>query len=620
MISGFTLHAVELTQSESLILSRYFEETFKNSEFGYVLNQMKPICAIGFHTIDPLYPGIKRHRSDVFLKEGAPLWQKLGLTDRAHSPFTHVVCQSDYDGNMMGIRFIHSDLLEETIDNHLPLFRFALGPALTPQSLRQKLEDSKSSLEDVLNKNNVLIGIALGFGADNSLVVSRQERIADEFCPREHPLLKPVLVRMSRESTPEDFLDSGVDNPRDLFHLSVHPKAIEKPLQPSFGFSTLKEEYEWQKEVISHPSEQLMKERPVFCFGRLKESKESDKLVRKLESTQKKIQESLKKPTFFEDTIFAMTGKRPKIKKKESSTRFLAFTANEKKSFPAAIAASINWIAKEESDCFFEGFIKGMKEADRSLQNQPLDLRKKRHIFYEKPVYEKLVEAKRNLLATETFFQNLDRDSEYIDFHSKTLFVKIQRPGKGAQYKNQRHVKVHCTLTMGTEDELLLDTRAAGIPKTLDLAECIDGLRMGMSGMRVGEEREIVMHPKWAYGLYTMLGKAAAVKAIIRLVDIESDDSFDFPPPTPLKIASEIPDDVEEKCKEQQRKAGYYRGYQTWSHYKRWPDYTLSQVLTAFAKIRSGQKLSYPPGIDPRRVINRLHWNIYAQEDYELLY
>ncbi len=171
------------------------------------------------------------------------------------------------------------------------------------------------------------------------------------------------------------------------------------------------------------------------------------------------------------------------------------------------------------------------------------------------------------------------------------------------------------SITSGPEETILYDTRASGIPKELNLDSCITGFLHGILGMRVGEEREIYIHPSCAYGLYTRLEKGVYLKANIKLLKIYPNESFEsIPPLKDVDIEQEFPNDLEETYKISQQKTGYYRGYQTWIHYKKCSLYSLQQVLTELEKLQEGKFLNIPQSIDPNRVINRLHWNIYVNK------
>jgi FKBP-type peptidyl-prolyl cis-trans isomerase len=616
---SLSLNSVEVKNDERIILEKFWKTTFYESEFGYVYFGLKPVCQIGYWKKDALPPGIIRHKNNVIFKEGMAVWKECGFSTM--TPFNLCACENAYDENMVDIIFINRELAKKTIDENITLFQYCLGPGVTSEKLVEEIENPHNKFLDVLGKNNVLIGIVLGYGAKNSIAVSRSEKIVKEFFNFETPPVKPLYNRLQSEILTDDtgFFESGI---KRLSAFEKTPPSSEKILTPSFGWDKISKEFSHLSKQTTASSVKLAKEKPNLFFGRLKNCPESEKYVRKLEKAQSKIQKLLINPFFSSEVMKTITGES-NFSPQSNSHRFqsLSLSPAEMRYLPKIIADSIFFIHRNESDKFFEGLIKGMEDADKNTHIAESDRQALTRAFYDKEKCENLIEAKANFELCRKIFENLRNDSSQIEIIPGKLYYKTTKQGFGQTLENDNQVLVYYTLTMGPKEELICDNRASGIPKKINLAECIKGFSKGLDGIKEGEEREIMIHPSLGYGLYTTLERAQYIKAKVNLLKIYPVNSYQKNSELSfIPIETEFPDDLEHLCEENQWKAGYLRGFQVWRHYKRCNDYTLDEVCKNLQAILTGKEFKFPCSIDPNRVINRLHWNIYSQEDYQLTY
>jgi hypothetical protein len=98
----------------------------------------------------------------------------------------------------------------QTIKEHLDCFREVLGQWVTPEKLILKISESKMSLFEVLNKNEGLFGILLGYGKNNAFAFKRYLELAH--------IVDPLFSE-----------------------IAPFPSLLIT--KPSFGFSSLEEEY-----------------------------------------------------------------------------------------------------------------------------------------------------------------------------------------------------------------------------------------------------------------------------------------------------------------------------------------------------------------------------------------
>ena len=598
-------YAITLSKPESAVLEEFFKTMIENSEGGYVLFGKKPVCMNGFSNIDNFYCESEHHYRSVCLRESAPILRKLNLNSLNRNVLIHVYNQPDcFVKNCTHILVINKDLFLQTVQLNLPLFQYVLGPDVTPQKLLEKLVDPNEQFYSVIKGDKVLIGILLGFGIQNSLYVSRIENLEDSLFAAEQPPLKSQLSKLGvvREEFKHGLL---------VRNKSSHSQ--ETKVQPSFGYDSLKEEMQSLNNKIEISSQKLVNQTPIFAFGRLKDDNESDKLVPQLESTQNEIKKLLSSSSFFQDVVQAFDIKEITRPRSDDALDIqLTFTESETNDLAFLVAANIWRTVDDENEEYYNSFICGIKECE-SGKIIPLDALKSDPEFAKKKAISKI---RSNLLASDAYFLKLKEDENEIGLIPLKLYYKIIKEGSdvGASQdsvlNDQTKVTLHYTIK-SPDDEILSDTWAAGIPIQLNLLDTIPGFSLGMQGMKIGETREILIHPSLGYGIYTTLDKGIYLRATVQLLGIEEDDTIEkIPELTVLDFTNDIGPDIDVELSALTKKVGYARGYKIWQHYKKSNAYNLTSVLKEIALIKDGKDAD----ISSKRsqdIINRLHWNIY---------
>ena len=96
------------------------------------------------------------------------------------------------------------------------------------------------------------------------------------------------------------------------------------------------------------------------------------------------------------------------------------------------------------------------------------------------------------------FAQSLDIDWDAMEETASGLLVHVLTPGRGPAAAPGMRVTVHYTGWL--KDATVFDTSAGSEPRTFTLGQLIDGWNEGMTGMRVGERRRLVIPGNLAYG------------------------------------------------------------------------------------------------------------------------
>lgn len=253
-----------MSKKDEIALTDFIKSILASSECGYVLYGSKPICFMGINTPgnDSLGSG---HYLSVSLSNGIRTWQRLGLPLEGKDYLLHLYEPSSKKG-WVHLLLINRAAFHKVVNENLPLFKYVLGPQTTSETLLEKLTDPKEDFYSVLKQDKVLVGILLGFGVNNALHINRQELIEEA-----------LTVEISPTQNGPTSIDS---------------------IDPSFGYSSLFEEYNDidQKTVLS--SKHLEQELPKLYFGCVVGTEETKALISHYEATQRKIIKVLESENF----------------------------------------------------------------------------------------------------------------------------------------------------------------------------------------------------------------------------------------------------------------------------------------------------------------------------------
>jgi|GEM_PF-4530062 peptidylprolyl isomerase len=103
-----------------------------------------------------------------------------------------------------------------------------------------------------------------------------------------------------------------------------------------------------------------------------------------------------------------------------------------------------------------------------------------------------------NLQVADSYLQKLKGVNEIHELVKDKLYYRVITPGTGEIIKEQGSSFPLISFKEKTIHEEVLSENTSGI--RLPLSEVITGLRNGLEGIRVGEKREIFIHPDLAYG------------------------------------------------------------------------------------------------------------------------
>lgn len=590
-----------LSADETAILDGFIHELFKFSEGGYVLHGKKPMCIQGFSVLDSFAGHSDSHCRSVILKEGADLWKKF-FSLKNDNIIVHIYNHpTSQAGDAVDILVINKKLFLEVVEKNISLFQYVLGPHVTPLALLEKLIDPDANFHKVLKYDKVLIGILLGFGVQNALHVSRIENLNLAYLssPEQFPWKNRFLA-----------LTHYLGDYKEVLLLSSEKKIEPIDTDPSFSFSSLEEELSHALSKICCSSPKLSENRPMFIFGRLMQDEDSDRLILELEDTQDKIVELLasEKPL---KTILSMIYPHSSIELQEiKSSSAFAFTSDENIQLHSVVAKNIWSEIGDKTSLFIDGFYKGMQDAHKG--NQDSSIVGNNH--YE--IINAVLRAKENVKIADDFFAELDKDENAVTVFKGAIYYKVLQKGDGEILHSQQSVAIHCKAKT-PNSRMVQDTWSTGIPIEVDLSAAIPGFSWGMKGMQENEIREIYIHPKVAYGLYTTLEKGIHLIAEVQLLSIESSNGLPFASIEPLDLDATFNRLNKYNLEEIEHNEGYHWGYSIWDHYKKEPSLSFSEIFSNIKTLAAAPSLPTKKSIkiedesSANNLLNKLHWNIY---------
>jgi peptidylprolyl isomerase len=572
-----------LNSDDAAILHVFFQTLFEKEGGGYVLFNQKPVCWSGFSENDNSMPGTLVHRNSVAIKEGMRTWKSLDL--KGKNIFLHC-CHKENSYGSIDLLLINRSLFLKTIEDNLSLFQYVLGPKVNPSSLLESLLSARD-FDSVLKGDRVLIGIILGFGTYNAIVGSRSENIRDSLISSAD--IPPIESKLTQAP-------QLTQNEKDfLFFSSSEALSKQSQVYPSFGFSSLEEEFNFLEDRtdLSPPS---LRQEPAFIFGYVKDDRQSQVLIQKLEEVQSKVRALMQSPTFLADVLKMMTERAFEV---DTSKQFdLRMNSWQIPQLNLIIAKNVWNQIKGNDQEYIKEFLMSFHE--------PVSQEDIRCGFFPNHYKTYVEQARNNLLESYHLFDRLEKDSEFTSVVTKKLYYKVLKKGSGEPLNESNFVKLTYQIIDPSDTCLVTE-----FSKILDPSKTIPGFAHGIKGMRIGETREIYMAPSLAYGVHTLLDKGIYLKAKITLLDILPDrEAKNYPELTPLDLSFVFDPLFEQRVANENKQVARFEGVRVSKHYAKSKMVNIEEVYFHLINLKNGKN---PSSISKSELelINKLHWNIY---------
>lgn len=526
-----------------------------DSESGYVFFGSKPVCYYAcYSSPDAYFIGTSMHEQQAKLRLGIHWWESA-RPSHLKDDFVLKIKQRD---DLYEILSLNKKQILQVVEDNLPLFRYILGPKVTPENLFAALATSDEPFYKLLHNNNVLVGILLGFGTENSLLGARSEALHDfQFPTSEIP-----YATLSNRS-PEEALH--------YFELSLlfkdnFKKTSEDRWKKSFSINSIEEEIQYIQDLETPSSHLLSTYSPRFIFGSYQLQKNNSTLLATREEEQKRIIELLQSDNFTYQVLKQLniddSNLKPNI---PSETLSVTAFAN------ALINSSRHRLFDD-----FEGICEGIKDADLGQTDR-----------YIEPDFDKFYELwtlkqlENNVRATESYFSSLRQDPLFNEISEGVYIKNLQTlNAQSLESLQEKHSKVIVSYAvyLPLQDKELPIKAASHM--TLNLNEVIPGLALGLQGMKPGELREIHLSPEAAYGFIADFQTAEPLKFHVRLENIE-----DSPPlvlnrqPVSLNRPLTLSTEEDDTLIHLRKAHSYHLSKTFWKFYKKTSSFTGDHLI-----------------------------------------
>lgn len=594
----------QLSDEEKSSLIAYLKIMLAQSEAGYVLFGVKPVCLEAIEM--PTRPvrnwcfGSQCRLTQNEFGAGLDAWNRLQALVQ-ENPVTIVrYDHPDPPYHAPHSVWIHRTAFFNAVNQNLSLFQSILGPEVNADLLYNTLCDPKKAFSPTLAHNKILIGIVLGFGTQNALLGSRFEIIDTTLGKRERP---PYSTRFLRAgiSTAETInenrpLGSGIPLGMGI--------PLDAEIKPSIGYRDLNAEQMALRSQLEPSIMFVDRSSPsIPYFLCLKNSSETAALLKRYAEVQPKIQAILQADadTFLEIVATHLLGDTPKSLHIKRPLSPIATSPYEEESIlkneyiPQQLAdhaGQIIWdnLLDHDPD-YVAAFISGMQEADKNPPGSSIGDRAA-GLACIKPIQHSIAatrinDARRNIMDGDDFFKSLTYMADIHEIVPMKLYYRTIESGHGSKLAvNHDRVSIEYMLNPLTGKNTRFPV-ASNFLIQLNMEELIPGMAHGMLGMQLGELREIYIHSDYAYGCHSNFEPGLALIATVKLFQAASETSCCFPQLAPVDrgldgVGPAIEGDA---LKQLYQKGGYAEGFSAWLFYKLGNDlYSLQDVVDSLQR------------------------------------
>ncbi len=506
---------------EARVLNQFFRMGFQEEEYGYVVEGVKPVSVRNFYSLDAFpVSSVMEISENEFMKSllvqaAASIWNKFFSSQKN---FVLKIVSSNPSNPVIGqteLRFVNITKLREVIEENIALFRYVLGPDLSVEKIVNTIVYSDENLLDILKQDLVLMGIVLGFGSYNSLVGGRIDQIiACAFLKDCPPFLPKSRVLQKNTFVDENF---SLEESYGSYYLAFAGGEKGKPFRkdrPTFHFESsfldAREEFLFLRSLEA-PIPTPLKKLPAFIFSAFAGDKSNEGFFDLLKQTQKKVKLLNEKPDFLIQILKKIVRENVTIdvdigSVSQGPSREDILSLEQWKAVLSVVARR------------FEG--KCQERFALAFCNRSKPLAKPKWIGISKQVLNGLQLALKNFSKASDYFELLHQSvleqGAVCELAPKGLYCKTTLEGSGEKVEGMPVLRVDYTVE-NLDGKIIFADYDAWIP----LSKAIPSFVHGMQGMRVGEKREIFIHPSLGYGFLTTLSPCDALIMKVHLLEVE---------------------------------------------------------------------------------------------------
>lgn len=327
-------------------------------------------------------------------------------------------------------------------------------------------------------------------------------------------------------------------------------------------------------------------------FGCLKDSEENRKFICELEDAQVKIRNSLKSRTFLEDILYKLTGNQYCV---SNCVNFsFSFVGNKLNHIVArGIWESLQCCDKE----YLSYFISGMENPEAESNDDGC--------AYFPRSRRELIQAKNNLVNTNHLFSEFEKKEDLKPIIPEKLYYKILKQGQGETICDGPLVSLDFDIFLPSGCSISQKSNV-----TINLKNTIPGFALGVRGMKIGETREIFIHPSLGYGFDTSLAKCETLRAVVTLKDIYVNQRYSQSEQT-LDLDFIFNESMNNEQLGKYKAALFEKGKQIAHHLKKGSQVDLTVIRSYLKDFQNNAESWKPTTEEEQCLINQMHWNIY---------
>lgn len=504
-----------LSTEEIKLLEDFFRMLVGKKALGYVLFGEKPIFVW-----DQSKNKISLRKQSLLFKKGVRLWEKFNVLPDKKKYFINPMQRMEPNSN--SVLFINKAALQKIINENLSLFRYVLGCNITAKNLVEDFTNPEKGFMEITKYNRTLIGIVLGYGTDNSLLVSREEDLSQYLNSFEDIPLNSKKTRESQDKNWDKELEK-LERVTSLFR--------GDPLLPKYGYSSLQSELQDLKSKTT-VFWKLYKRDPVRLpwFACVEKSFETKALLKRYTEAQQKIGQVLDSPNFLEQILYKLFEtidgeiEIPTISKETNSSEI-------PEDLSKAIAINtlnfledtLEFMQIKYQEDFKTSYLKGVKEG---INGQKGLSSGKEMIMngIELINLQKQFQSQKNLKKAYEVLEN-SKDYNFI-VPQKVAILNLQ-DGEGERTINENS-QISFTSKILNWYGLAKDQieGITSIHKNVHFKDLLPGIGEAVKGMKKGGKRRILIHPDWAYSDQGNLESHVAFEIFIEIENIDLKEYF----------------------------------------------------------------------------------------------
>lgn len=419
----------------------------------------------------------------VKLRMGCKAWQNCTFKNGNNSYLLKI---REHEDNYEIISLNKKRVLE-VIQENLSLFQYVLGPKVTPESVFSTLANSEDSFYDILQHDNALVGILLGFGTTNSILGSRCEALGTSV--RATPTLPYASMQELKTQTEAwDYLILG------MMFKGNFPDISSAEKKPSMGMDNIEEELAYIDNLEDESSPKLWKYSPRLIFRKYKTDPTNDDIIARYESEQKQLNKLLKSEDFFSQVLSRLGAT---ISDESTQEKTPDLTASD-------LANALFEDLESRKYASLDGAKEGLEDAYWNKEAR-----------YEEPDFDQ-------------YYTLWALDQIQAKDVPGSIHIKELKKGFGEKLNDQiSKGTFHYSVELASDEDHFPIKAERNVE--LDINALIPGFAKGIQGMQIGEIREIYIPPQEAYGLFTDFLSWQPLRISVELLAIQSDSP-------PLKI------------------------------------------------------------------------------------